>query len=277
MPPVGPSAAPGGGASPAVPSARSGRLAGGSLTNKVAIVTGGGSGIGRAIADRYAEEGAQVVVSDIDEAGGTETVARIRERDGRAIFVRADTSNPEDSAALVRAAVKAFGALHVATNNAGIGGPSAPVGEYPIDGWNKVIAVNLSGVFYGMRHQIPAMLAAGGGSIVNIASVLAQVGFANSSAYVAAKHGVVGLTQSAALEYGSKNIRVNAVGPGFIRTPLVEKQMTPEDLEMLEGMHALGRLGDSAEVAEIVVWLSSDRASFVTGAYYPVDGGYLAR
>jgi NAD(P)-dependent dehydrogenase (short-subunit alcohol dehydrogenase family) len=247
------------------------------LENRVALVTGAGSGIGREIAYHYAAEGAKVVVSDIDEAGGAETVARIRERGARANFFRADTSKPADNEALVNATVKEFGALHVATNNAGIGGPSVPVGEYPIDGWDRVIAVNLSGVFYGMRYQIPAMLKAGGGSVVNIASVLGQVGFRNSSAYVAAKHGVVGLTQNAALEYGPQKIRVNAVGPGFIKTPLIEKNMTPEAVKMLEGMHALGRLGESAEVAELVLWLSSDKASFVTGGYYAVDGGYLAQ
>ncbi|HET8712073.1 MAG TPA: glucose 1-dehydrogenase [Gemmatimonadales bacterium] len=246
------------------------------LDHKVALVTGAGSGIGREIAYRYAAEGARVVVSDINEPGGAESVAAIRSRGGTAIFVRADTSKPEDNEALVRAAVKEFGALHLATNNAGIGGPSAPVGEYPIDGWDKVVAINLSGVFYGMRYQIPAMLAADGGAIVNIASILGQVGFRNSAAYVAAKHGVVGLTQTAALEYGQRKIRVNAVGPGFIRTPLVEKSMTPDALKGLEAMHAMGRLGEAAEVANVVLWLSSEQASFVTGAYYAVDGGYLA-
>jgi NAD(P)-dependent dehydrogenase (short-subunit alcohol dehydrogenase family) len=246
------------------------------LDNKVALVTGAGSGIGREIAYHYAREGARVVVSDINETGGAESVAAIQSRGGKAVFIRADTSKPQDNDAVVRAAVKEFGALHIATNNAGIGGPTAPVGEYPIDGWDKVIAINLSGVFYGMRYQIPAMLAAGGGAIVNIASILGQVGFRNSAAYVAAKHGVVGLTQSAALEYGQQKIRVNAVGPGFIRTPLVEKSMTPEQLKQLEALHAMGRLGEAAEVANLVLWLSSDQASFVTGAYYAVDGGYLA-
>ncbi len=140
-----------------------------------------------------------------------------------------------------------------------------------------MIAVNLSGVFYGMRYQIPAMLAAGSGSIVNMASVLGQVGFRNSAAYVAAKHGVVGLTKSAALEYGAQRVRVNAVGPGFIMTPLLEKSMTPEALKALEGLHAVGRLGTPEEVAELVLWLCSDQASFVTDAYYAVDGGYLAQ
>jgi NAD(P)-dependent dehydrogenase (short-subunit alcohol dehydrogenase family) len=247
------------------------------LSNRVALVTGAGSGIGRAIAYQYATEGAKVVVSDINEAGGAETVAGIRECGARAIFVRADTSKPGDSEALVRAAVKEFGALHIATNNAGIAGPSVPVGEYPIDGWDRVIAVNLSGVFYGMRYQIPAMLAAGGGAIVNIASILGQVGFRNAAAYVAAKHGVVGLTQNAALEYGPQKIRVNAVGPGFIMTPLLEKNMTPDALTVVAGMHPLGRIGTAEEVAELVLWLSSEKASFVTGGYYAVDGGYLAQ
>jgi NAD(P)-dependent dehydrogenase (short-subunit alcohol dehydrogenase family) len=247
------------------------------LESRVALVTGAGSGIGRAIADQFAAEGALVVASDIDEAGGSETVVRMRERGGRAIFVRADASNPADSEALVRAAVEEFGGLHVAVNNAGIGGPSAPVGEYPIDGWDRVIAVNLSGVFYGMRYQIPTMLAAGGGSIVNIASILGQVGFRDAAAYVSAKHGVLGLTQSAALEYGARKIRVNAVGPGFIRTPLIERNMTPESRAALVGLHPIGRLGESEEVAELVTWLSSEKASFVTGGYYAVDGGYLAQ
>ncbi len=246
------------------------------LEGKTALVTGAGSGIGRAVAQLYATEGARVVVSDIDEQGGAQTVAHIRERDGKALFVRADTSKPSDNEALVKAAVKEYGALHIATNNAGIGGPAAPVGEYPVEGWDKVLAVNLSGVFYGMRYQIPAILAAGGGAIVNMASILSQVGFRNSAAYVAAKHGLVGLTKNAALEYAQQKIRINAVGPGFIKTPLLDKNLTPDVMKFLETKHAMGRLGEASEVAELVLWLSSDKASFVTGSYYAVDGGYLA-
>ena len=247
------------------------------LKDTVALVTGAGSGIGQAIAYQLGAEGARVVISDINDKAGNETVARLKDRGVSAIYVRADTSKPADNEALVAATRKAFGGLDIAVNNAGIGGPSAPVGEYPLDGWDKVIAVNLNGVFYGMRYQIPAMLQRGGGSVINIASVLGQVGFRNSSAYVAAKHGVVGLTRNAALEYGLQKIRVNAVGPGFIKTPLLEQNLTPEAMKALEGMHALGRLGESSEIAELVTWLASDKSTFVSGAYYAADGGYLAQ
>jgi NAD(P)-dependent dehydrogenase (short-subunit alcohol dehydrogenase family) len=245
--------------------------------DRVAIVTGAGSGIGRAIALGLAADGARVVVSDLDEAGGAESVAAIEKAGGTATFVRADVSKPQECEALAGAAVEAFGGLHVAVNNAGIGGPSAPAGEYPVDGWDRVIAINLSGVFYGMRYQIPAMLDSGGGSIVNIASILGQVGFAKSSAYVAAKHGVVGLTRAAGIEYASRGVRVNAVGPAFINTPLIEANMTPEARAGLVSKHPIGRLGEPEEVAALVVWLASDKASFVTGGYYAVDGGYLAQ
>lgn len=246
-------------------------------TDRVALVTGAGSGIGRAIALALAAEGQRVVVSDLDETGGAETVAQIEKSGGRATLVRADVSKAEECEALVGSAVQEFGALHVAVNNAGIGGPSAPTGEYPVDGWDRVVAINLSGVFYGMRYQIPAMLDSGGGSIVNMASILGQVGFANAPAYAAAKHGVVGLTRSAAIEYATRGIRVNAVGPAFINTPLIEKDMTPEGRAALVSKHPAGRLGEPEEVAELVVWLGSDKASFVTGSYYAVDGGYLAQ
>lgn len=246
------------------------------LSGKTAIVTGGGSGIGRAIAILYAAQGAKVVVSDISEKGGNETVEQVKAKDGEAVFVKADTSKPEDNKNLVDAAVKQFGALHIAVNNAGIGGPISPTGEYPIDGWDKVIAINLSGVFYGMRYQIPAMIKAGGGSIVNMASILGKVGTKGSPAYVAAKHGVIGLTETAALEYASQNIRINAVGPGYIETPLLSG-LDENTHKALITLHPMGRLGRSEEVAELSLWLNSDKASFVTGSYYNVDGGYLAQ
>jgi len=247
------------------------------LENKAALVTGAGSGIGREIALKYAAEGARVVVSDLNEAGGNETVEMIKKNSGQSFFVKADSSKASDNEILVRKAVEAYGALHIACNNAGIGGPSAPTGEYPVDGWEKVIGINLSGVFYGMRHQIPALLKSGGGAIVNIASILGQVGTKLSPAYVAAKHGVVGLTKTAALEYADKNIRVNAVGPGYIVTPLLTNTLSEEAMQGLVKLHPIGRLGKPEEVAELVLWLSSPKASFVTGSYYAIDGGYLAQ
>ncbi|SNS54783.1 NAD(P)-dependent dehydrogenase, short-chain alcohol dehydrogenase family [Noviherbaspirillum humi] len=246
------------------------------LANKVALVTGAGSGIGRAVALSYAEAGARVVVSDIAERGGNETVEQILSAGGDALFVRADTSLADDNEALADAAMQNYGALHVACNNAGIGGAAATVGECAPQEWDRVIAVNLSGVFYGMRYQIPAMLKSGGGSIVNMASILAQVGFREHAPYVAAKHGLIGLTRTAGLEYASRGIRVNTVGPAFIRTPLLD-DLPPRAFEALAALHPMGRIGEANEVAELVLWLSSDRASFATGAYYPVDGGYLAQ
>ena len=248
------------------------------LKNKVAIVTGAGSGLGRAIALAYAREGARVVASDIAEESGEETVRMIEEATpgAEAVFVRADASKPEDHEALVAAAVERFGALHVACNNAGIGGELNPVGELSVDGWRTVIELNLSGVFYAMRAQIPRMLEAGGGAVVNMASILGQVGSAATAGYVAAKHGVVGLTRAAALDYAAQGVRVNAVGPGYIDTPLLES-LPAEARDALVGLHPIGRLGRAEEVAELVAWLSSDRASFVTGSYYNVDGGYLAQ
>lgn len=246
------------------------------LTEKVALVTGAGSGIGRETALLYAKNGAHVVVSDMNENGGLETVDKIKALGGDARFIKADVSNPEDNELLVAKTLEAYKVLDIACNNAGIGGESNPVGDMSIEGWRKVIDINLNGVFYGMHYQIPAMLKQGKGAIVNIASILGQAGFMNSAAYVAAKHGVVGLTKTAALEYSAKGIRINSVGPGFIKTPLLN-QLDDATMNMLVTLHPIGRLGDPKEVAELIAWLSSDKASFVTGSYYAVDGGYLAQ
>lgn len=250
----------------------------GLLNDKVAIVTGGGSGFGRSMSLLYVKEGAKVVVSDIAVDNGEETVELIKKEGGDAVFVKSDVSKPEDSDHLVKETVKAFGKLDIAFNNAGIGGASAPIGEYPIDAWDKIIKINLSSVFYGMHYQIPQMLKNGGGVIVNMASILGQVGFAGACGYVAAKHGVVGLTKNVALEYGQQNIRANAVGPGFVETNLTHDLTNDkEHYDFLVYKHPMGRLGKVDEIVDLVLWLSSDRASFCNGAYYPVDGGYLAK
>jgi NAD(P)-dependent dehydrogenase (short-subunit alcohol dehydrogenase family) len=248
------------------------------FSGKVALVTGGSSGIGKSTAILYAREGAKVVVSDIHEDKGNAVVAEIEALGGQAIFVQADVSKPGDCERMVQQAVTTYGRLDIAFNNAGIGGESNPIGEMSIEGWDKVIAVNLSSVFYCMHFQIRQMLQNGGGAIVNNSSILGQVGFENAAAYVAAKHGVVGLTKNGGIEYGAKGIRVNAIGPAFIKTPLLtDAGMGEETLQFLATKHPIGRLGESEEVAELVIWLSSDKASFVTGSYYPVDGAYLTQ
>ena len=248
-----------------------------SLQNKIAIITGAGSGIGKAAAELLAEAGAKVVISDINEEHGNSAVQAIKQNGGDAFFVKADSSSPEDNEALVNQAIQQYGGLDIAVNNAGIGGPLVPTGEYPIEGWKKVIDINLNGVFYGMRYQLPAMLEWGGGSIINISSIHGASGVRNSSAYAATKHAVIGLTRAAALEYSAKGIRINAVGPGYILTPLLQNTLDDAAREALVGLHPIGRLGYPREIAEMILWLASSKASFATGAYYPVDGGYLAQ
>lgn len=248
------------------------------FTGKVALVTGAASGIGRSVAQQYAQQGARVVVSDVDDAGGLETVRLIKDAGGEALYVRADVSSAVECESLVQKTLQAYGRLDMACNNAGIGGEANLTGDYSLPGWDKVLGVNLSGVFYCMKYEIQAMLQNGGGAIVNMASILGQAGFAMSPAYVAAKHGVVGLTKNAAIEYAQAGIRVNSVGPAFIHTPMIAAlEDTPDTLDMLVSLHPMGRLGEPEEVAALVIFLSSDEASFITGAYYPVDGGYLAR
>jgi NAD(P)-dependent dehydrogenase (short-subunit alcohol dehydrogenase family) len=245
---------------------------------KVAAVTGASSGIGKSVSELYAREGAAVVLSDINQELGEKTTEEIRQAGGEAIFVRADVSKPSDCENMVKAALDKYGRLDFACNNAGIGGDQNPTADYSIEAWEKAISVNLSGVFYCMKYEIPAMLKSGGGSIINMASILGRVGFAGAVGYVAAKHGVLGLTKNAAMEYAPHGIRVNVIGPGFISTPLIQElEENPEVNNMLISLHPIGRLGKPEEVAELVVWLSSEKASFVTGAYIPVDGGYLTR
>ena len=247
------------------------------FADRTALVTGGASGIGLACAQRLAAGGATVVIADINEDAARTAAKGLGTKGGRAaLAVRLDVTDPEQVEAAVADAVRQTGGLHLAVNNAGIGGPSAPTGEYPLDGWARVRATNLDGVFYCLRHEIPAMLTAGGGAIVNMASILGTNGFAGSAAYVAAKHAVVGLTKTAAVEYASRGIRVNAVGPGFIDTPLLA-QADEVRRQGLIDLHPVGRLGTAEEVAELVAFLLSDRASYIHGSYHLVDGGYAAR
>jgi len=243
--------------------------------NKVALVTGAGSGIGQAAALLYAEQGASVIVSDINEKGGMETVDTVRKTGGKASFVKADVSVAEECRKLTEETIRVYNRLDIAFNNAGIGGEMNPVADMSVDGWQKVINVNLNSVFYCMKYEIPLMLKSGHGAIVNMSSILGQVGFANSAAYVAAKHGVVGLTKNAAIEYARQGIRVNAIGPAFINTPLLSV-LDDQIKTALTALHPIGRMGEAREVAELAIWLSSDNASFVTGSYYAIDGGYLS-
>lgn len=244
---------------------------------KVAIVTGAASGIGAAIARALAADGAKVLVADLDPAGAEAVASAIKASGGTARAIEVNVADAVEVEAMVEAAKSAFGGLHLAVNNAGIGGPAAMTGEYPLDGWHKVIDINLNGVFYGMRYQLPAIVASGGGAIVNMASILGSVGFATASAYVAAKHAVVGLTKVAAIEYAKHGVRINSIGPGFIDTPLLSKHLDEAALTVIRGLHPVGRLGTSEEVAALTAFLLSDEASFITGCYHLVDGGYVAQ
>jgi len=245
---------------------------------KVTIITGGGSGIGEAAALALAHRGGRLVLGDIDEEGGERVARAVRDAGGEAVFVRADAASVEDNQKLVETAVSTYGRLDGAVNNAGIGGPSAPTGEYPIDGWRQVLSINLDGVFYGVRHQIPAMLETGGGAIVNVASILGQATFAGAPAYVAAKHGVVGLSKQIANEYAAAGITCTAVGPGFVDTPLLARGGIEGDVkDMIVGLHPIGRLGAPEEIGEVIAWLIAEAPPFLNGAYLPVDGGYLTR
>lgn len=246
------------------------------FAGKVAFVTGGASGIGEAVVRQLAARGAKVVVADLKLEGAQAVADAVKAAGGEAAAVAVDVAKVDQVEKAVQFAVDTFGSLNLAVNNAGIGGASAPLGDYSFDDWHKVIDVNLNSVFYSMKYEIAAMLKAGGGAIVNMASILGSVTFPNTPAYVTAKHGVVGMTKSAAVDYAKKGIRVTAVGPGFIDTPLLSS-LPKETTDFLKSVHPIGRLGTSDEVAALTLFLLSDAASNITGSYHLVDGGYVAQ
>jgi NAD(P)-dependent dehydrogenase (short-subunit alcohol dehydrogenase family) len=251
----------------------------GRLEGKVALVTGGSSGIGRASALAFAREGAKVIVADVDAEGGEETVRTIKENGGEAIFIKVDVSKAVEVEALIKKAIRTCGRLDCAHNNAGIVGTGAPTADCTEDNWDRTINVNLKGVWLCMKYEIPQMAKHGGGAIVNTSSLGGLVGTRGRPAYVASKHGVIGLTKAAALEYAKAGIRVNAVCPGHIRTPMVEYITGGDPQAQAEriALIPLKRMGTPEEIAEAVVWLCSDAASFVTGHAMSVDGGYTTQ
>lgn len=246
------------------------------MKKKTAIITGAASGIGKSTAMLFAQNDFNVVLADVKEYELEEVCKSITHSGFKASFLKVDVKNPEEMKSLVDFTIKTYGKLDAAVNNAGISGEINHIADYGIEAWQNVININLNSVFYGMKYQIAAMLANGGGSIINVSSILGKVGFAGSSAYAAAKHGLLGLTQTAALEYSAKNIRFNSIGPGFIDTPMLS--VLDEALKsQVSSLHPIGRMGKPEEVAELIYWLASDKSSFVTGSYYPIDGGYLAK
>lgn len=249
------------------------------LEGKVAVITGGGSGIGEATAILFSEEGCSVVIADIEDNSGTKVADKIRKKGGKATFIHTDVADPKQVESLIKKTVDEHGRLDIMFNNAGIEGPQKKAGDYPLDMFDKVISVNLKGVFYGIKYSAASMSKSGGGSIINTASIAGLVGFENMSGYTASKGGVVQLTRTAALEYAKDKIRVNAIAPGVIETPMVVRaeEENPEMMENIRKEHPIGRAGKPEEIAKAALYLASEDSSFVTGIILTVDGGYVAK
>jgi NAD(P)-dependent dehydrogenase (short-subunit alcohol dehydrogenase family) len=247
------------------------------LKDKVALITGGGSGIGRASCRLFAEHGAKVVVADSVAEGGEQSVHDITAAGGQASFVQADVSKSVDVQGMIRHTVQTYGRVDILFNNAGIEGPSAKLANYDEDAWERVIAIDLTSVYLGMKYVIPEMIKQGGGVILSTASVAGMVGFPGSGAYAAAKAGVINLTRMVALEYANKNIRVNCICPGIIATPMAQRVMGERPDDRVVRLEPIGRLGQAQDIANAALFLASDESSFATGAPFVIDGGYIAR
>lgn len=250
------------------------------LKDNVAVVTGAATGIGRHTAVAFAKAGAKVTIADVNTEKLQETLSMIERADGTGLMVKTDVSNPKQVEEMVQKTMDEFGKLNYACNNAGIGGEMKNTADYTDKDWDRLMGVNLKGPWLCMKYEIPAMLENGGGSIINMASILGTVGFAQAGLYTASKHGLVGLTKAAALEYAPEHIRINAIGPGFIDTPMLEEAgitTDPDTEKSIVGLHPIGRLGTPDEIANAVLWLASNNSSFVTGHTLLVDGGYTAR
>lgn len=245
------------------------------FSGKVALVTGGASGMGKATAQILAARGASVAVADYNIEGANALANSIRAEGGSALALQVDVSQATQVEKMVASTMEVFGRLDILINCAGISTHIAPLAEYPIEAWDRALAVNLSGSFYAMRYAIPALLKSGGGAIVTIASMMSSIAHMGGTGYVSSKHGVVGLTKAAALDYAKQGIRVNAVGPGLVDTPMSRAAITGTEMrEMLDAMTPIGRFATANEVAELICFLASDKASYITGSYYVVDGGY---
>lgn len=250
------------------------------LKDKVVIITGAATGIGRATAVSFAKAGAKLVIADINQAGLEETLNLVNKENAEAVMLKTDVSAPKQIQKMVEHTLSTFGRLDIACNNAGTEGVMKKTADYTLDEWDQMMDVNLRGQWLCMKYEIPAMLETGAGSIINMASILGTVGFEEAAVYSASKHGLIGLTKTAALEYAKDHIRINAIGPAFIETPMLERAGITTNEETREGvvaLHAVGRLGRAEEIADAVLWLASEKSSFVTGHTLLVDGGYTAR